>query len=59
MNPAKGRRQVAVHADGMNGTREIPATVEPTPPALPTVTSSDAITPMAAIFNATEATVSA
>src|SRR6202158_5398299 len=43
----------------MNGIRATPATVEPTPPAFPTVTSSAAITPTAAIRNAVEPCVMA
>src|ERR1700688_5013891 len=38
----------------MNGMRATPATVEPTPPAFPTVTSSAAITPTAAILSTVE-----
>src|SRR5882762_9435802 len=37
-----------------NGTRAIPATVLPTPPALPTVTKSAANIPTNPIFNATD-----
>jgi len=36
------------------GTRAIPATVLPTPPALPTVTNSAASIPTNPIFNAAE-----
>src|ERR1700728_3971865 len=41
-----------------NGTREIPATVEPTPPAFPTVTRMHAMIPSALIFRVAEAIVS-
>src|SRR5258708_596660 len=43
----------------MNGTREIPATVVPTPPAFPNVTRNAAIIPRSANFNTPDATVSA
>src|SRR6266851_4150750 len=43
----------------MNGILATPATVEPTPPAFPTVTSSAAITPTAAIRNTVEPSVMA